>query len=164
MTKTTPHIVSIFSLLSSPLLSSPLLSSPLLSSPLLSSPLLSSPLLSSPLLTFLSMLYHQSPSPFVVVLHSPPTLSRSLLTQSSHRILSLPHILFPSTLCASAVFANFCLSHFSLLLTSFFLKTFLHSNLHSQFVHSSLILSLHSLESSYLVVFANLHFLLLFLH
>ena len=30
-----------------------------------------------------------------VVLHSPPTLSRSLLTQSSHHILDLPRLLFP---------------------------------------------------------------------
>ena len=35
-----------------------------------------------------------------VVLHSPPILSRSLLTQSSHRILSLPYFLFPSTFWA----------------------------------------------------------------
>ena len=32
---------------------------------------------------------------FAVVLHSPPTLSRSLLAQSSHRILHLPRLLSP---------------------------------------------------------------------
>ena len=35
---------------------------------------------------------------FAVVLHSPPTLSRSLLTQSSHRILGLPRLFWPSDL------------------------------------------------------------------
>ena len=44
----------------------------------------------------------------------------------------------------------------------FLLKTFHHSNLHSQFVHSSLTRSLHFHDSSYPVAFANLHFLLLF--
>ena len=32
---------------------------------------------------------------FAVVLHSPPTLSTPLLTQSSHRILGLPRLLSP---------------------------------------------------------------------
>ena len=41
-----------------------------------------------------------------VVLHSPPTLSRSLLTQSFHPILGLPHLLVPSTIWASAQVAN----------------------------------------------------------
>ena len=42
------------------------------------------------------VLYHQSPTPvFCCVLHSPPTLSRSLLTQSSHRIIGLPRLLSP---------------------------------------------------------------------
>ena len=111
-------------LLSSPLLSSPLLSSPLLSSPLLSSPLLSSPLLSSPLLfsSLLSSPLPSPPLPspplpsspllssphfslrflstvsnsylFAVVLHSLPSLSISLLKQSSHRILGLPCLVF----------------------------------------------------------------------
>ena len=66
---------------------------------------------------------------FAVVLHSPPNLSLSLLTQSSHHILGLLRLLFPSTFWASALFANFlspilstCPAHFSPLLTSFFLK------------------------------------------
>ena len=47
---------------------------------------------------------------FAVVLHSPPTLSRSLLKQSSHRTLGLPRILFPSTFWASHLFAS-CSTH-----------------------------------------------------
>ena len=43
---------------------------------------------------------------FAVVLHS-PSLSRSPLTQSSHRIIGLPRILIPSTFWASALFPNF---------------------------------------------------------
>ena len=64
-----------------------------------------------------------------VVLHSPPNLSGSLLTQSSHCILGFPGPLFTSTFLAYALFANFlfpilsiCPAHFSLLLTTFFLK------------------------------------------
>ena len=63
------------------------------------------------------------------LLHSPPTLSRSLLTQSSHHNLGLPRLLFPSIFLASAPFANIptpifstCLAHFSLLHTTFFLN------------------------------------------
>ena len=37
-----------------------------------------------------------------VVLHSHPTLSRSLLTQSSHRILCFPRLLIHSTFWASS--------------------------------------------------------------
>ena len=44
---------------------------------------------------------------FAVVLHSLPTLFRSLLMQSSHHILVLTCLLFPSTFWASAAFANF---------------------------------------------------------
>ena len=81
---------------------------------------------------------------FAVILSYPLILSRSLLTLSSHRILRLPRLRFPSTFWASPLFANFsspilstCPGHFSLLLTSFFMKL-LHSNVHSQFVLSSL--------------------------
>ena len=63
------------------------------------------------------------------VLRSPLTLSRSLLTQSSHHILGLSCLLFPSIFWASDVFATFLspiistqLAHFNLLLTNFFLK------------------------------------------
>ena len=35
---------------------------------------------------------------FAVVLHSPPTLSRSLFAQSSHPILALPHLPFLTSL------------------------------------------------------------------
>ena len=50
---------------------------------------------------------------FAVVLHSPPTLSRSLLTQSFHHILSLPRLLFPppSVHLISASFSSPILSH-----------------------------------------------------
>ena len=41
---------------------------------------------------------------FAFVLHSPPTLSRSLLTQSSHRILGVTRLLFPAIFCASVLF------------------------------------------------------------
>ena len=44
---------------------------------------------------------------FAVVLNSPPTFSRSLLTQSSHRIPGLPRLISPSTLKPSALFPNF---------------------------------------------------------
>ena len=107
---------------------------------------------------------------FAVVLYSPPTLSRSLLTQSSHRMLGLPRLPFPSLhflgICS---FNNCSISHsfhmsgpFQPTPPQFLLKTFFHTNLHSQFGHSGLIRSLHSHDSSYPVVFANLHLLLLF--
>ena len=41
----------------------------------------------------------------LVVLYSPPILSRSLLTQPFHRIIGLPHLLFPSICWASGLFA-----------------------------------------------------------
>ena len=44
---------------------------------------------------------------FAVVLHSPPTLLRSFLTQSSHHILSLPRLLFSSSFWESDLFASF---------------------------------------------------------
>ena len=44
---------------------------------------------------------------FAVVLHSPSSLSKSLLTQSYHRIIGLPLLLFTSTFWTSALFANF---------------------------------------------------------
>ena len=65
-----------------------------------------------------------------VVLHSPPTLSNSryLLTQSSHHILCLLRLLFPSTFWASDLFASFSSpilstwpAHFNLLITKCFL-------------------------------------------
>ena len=57
-----------------------------------------------------------------VLLHSPPTLSRSLLTHSSHRILGILRLLFPSTFWASVFFAEFSISH-SFHMTSPFLPT-----------------------------------------
>ena len=85
-----------------------------------SSSFLSSPYLS---LTIASINSLQLLS-FAAVLHSPPTLSRSLLTQSSAFLVSVfpplsGHLLsaiFPSRILST------CLAHFSLLLTSFFLK------------------------------------------
>jgi len=47
---------------------------------------------------------------FAVVLHSPPTPSRYLFTQSYHHILGLPRLRFPSTSWTSYLFANFYLS------------------------------------------------------
>ena len=81
-------------------------------------------------LTFLSQMFSINSSQlllsFAVVLHSPPSISRSLLTQSPHHILSLPRLLFPSTLWASDL-CQFFTSHyfhltgpFNLLLTNFF--------------------------------------------
>ena len=52
---------------------------------------------------------------FAVVLHSPPTLSRCLSTQSSHYILGLPRLLFPTTSWASALFVNFSSPHVRLI-------------------------------------------------
>ena len=89
-----------------------------------------------------------------------------LLTQSSRFIFSLPRLLFPSTFWAP-VLCQFLISRSSHMSDPFqptphqFLpKTFLHSNLHSQFVHSSLIRSLHSHDSSFPVVLTNQHLLL----
>ena len=70
-----------------------------------------------------------------------------------HFILSLPRLLFISNFCACDL-CEFVISH-SFHVTSpsqptphqFLLKTFLHSNLHCQFVQSSLIRSLHSHDS-----------------
>ena len=74
---------------------------------------------------------------FAVVLHPPPTLSRSLLTQSSHHILGLPHRLYPSTISASDIFISFSSpilstrpAHFNLFFAIFLIKTVLLSNLH----------------------------------
>ena len=99
---------------------------------------------------------------FAVIPQPCPSLSRYLLTQSSHRILCVPCLLFLSTFWASDVFARFSSpSHSFHYLTAllqpiphkFLLKTFLHPNLHSQFVQSSSICSLHSHNSSHPVVF-----------
>ena len=67
----------------------------------------SSSFVSSPFLTTFSINSLQLLS-FAVVLHSPPTLSRSILTQSSHRILSIYRLLFLSTCWAADIchFAN----------------------------------------------------------
>ena len=68
-----------------------------------------------------------------VLLHSPPTHSRSLLAHSSHRILRLPRPLFPSTFWAPALLLFF-ISHsfhmfgpFQPTPQQFRLKTFFHS-------------------------------------
>ena len=71
---------------------------------------------------------------FAVVLHSPPTLSRSLLTQSSHRIFSLspfpPHFLGICPLCQFFVSDSFHMSGpFQPTPQQFLLKTSLPSNL-----------------------------------
>ena len=89
---------------------------------------------------------------FAVVIHFPPTLSRSLLMQSFHRSLGLPPSFFPTTFWASGVFAKYsfpivstCPALFNLLLASLFLNTF----------HSSLIRSNHSHDYSSPVVYAH---------
>ena len=97
------------------------------------------------------ILYQHSPTPslsFAVVLHSPPTLSRSLFTQSSHHILDLPLLIFASTFFICSFWQFFISYSFHISDPfqphQFLLKTFLHSNLHSQFIHSSFGFSLHS--------------------
>ena len=85
-----------------------------------------------PVLSFLSLyaLYQQIPFPrylVVVLLLFSPTLSRFLVTQSSHCIFDLP---FPSMFWASALLASFMLSpilsiwpaRFSQLINNLFLK------------------------------------------
>ena len=78
-----------------------------------------------------------------------------LLTQSSHHILSFPH-LFPSSFWAffTSPILSTCPAHFSLLLTGVWLKL---SFTAASTVSSSI---LSSLDSSYPVVFVNLHLLL----
>ena len=80
-----------------------------------------------------------------LVLHSPSTLSRSHLMQLSQHILSLPHLIFPSTswacaLCAilSSPILSIWLTSFNLLLANFFVKlSYAPTGLHYEFVHSS---------------------------
>ena len=102
-----------------------------------------------------------------VVFRSPPTLSRSLITQSFHRILGLPHLHFPSTfwasyLCQFFISRSFPMTtQFNILITSFFLKVSLSpTSLSICLLLTIIIHSLHSHDSSYPVIFANLHLLL----
>ena len=108
------------------------------------------------------VLCRQSPIP-IFCCGSPFSSSFRSLTLSSHGILCHPRFPQFSGHLLSAYFSSpilfTCPAHFTLLLASFFLK-FLHSNLHSQFVHSSLVCSLHYYDSSFLVVFTNVLFLL----
>ena len=111
---------------------------------------------------------------FAVVLQSPPPLSRSLLAQSSHRIICLPRLLFPPLsghLLSLLIFIPLSF-HFSGTLQptphQILLKTYtptftLNSSHRYLVVSSSFIRSLQSLDSSYPVVSANLHLLPLFL-
>ena len=75
------------------------------------------------------------------ILHSYPTLSRPLLTQSSHRILCLPRLLFPPLSVHLISLPGFHLPLFPRDRPiqpnphQFLLKPFFHYNLHSQFVH-----------------------------
>ena len=84
------------------------------------------------------VLYQQSPPPSICCccLLFLPTLSRPLLTQSSHRILGVPRLLFLHFLCVWSVW-QFFISHpfhrtclFQYNPHQFLLKTFLHSNPH----------------------------------
>ena len=117
------------------------------------------------------IIYQQSPTHiFFFILHSSPPLSRSLLTvvTSPQFHSSSPHFFIHFLgICCLPVFYLTFLSHmteqFQSNLCQFLLKTVHHSNLHSQFVLSSLILSLLSHDSSYPVVFANLPYHPLFL-
>ena len=91
----------------------------------------------SPLLSH-CVLYQQSPTPIFFLMFSPPTLSKSLLTQTSHHTLGLPCLLCPSTSWAPVLFTNFSspiLFHMSGPYQptphQFLLKSFLHSNIHS---------------------------------
>ena len=68
---------------------------------------------------------------FAVVLHSPPRLTRPLLTKSSHCIFSLPCVLFPFTFRASDLhqffvspFLSTWLAHFNLLLTMYHIEPY----------------------------------------
>ena len=132
---------------------------------ILSSPFISSLRFS---LTVFSITSLQLLLSFVVVLHSPPTLSRSLLTQSCRRILGPPRLRFPSTFWTSVLFADSSSPILSPRAAHSFqptphqllLKPVIHSNLHSQFIQSSVI---RSHTSSYPVVLFHFHFLLLLL-
>ena len=64
-----------------------------------SSSFFSSPHFSPTAFSFTSLLLLSA----ALVPHSPPTLSKSLLTQSSHRIIGLPRLPFPSTFWTSAL-------------------------------------------------------------
>ena len=74
----------------------------------------------------------------------PSVFLASFFSQLSGQLISAS---FSSAICFTLP------AHFSLVLTNFFLKLSFPSNLH-QFIHSSLICSLHSHDSSYPVVFA----------
>jgi len=88
-------------------------------------------------------------------LHYTPTLSRSRKA-IPHRNVGFARLLSPYAFWASALFASFCqpTPH------QFHFKTVLISNLHSQFINSSLISSPNSHDSSNQVVFAILDILL----
>ena len=100
----------------------------------------------------------------ILLLFSISILSRSLLMQSSHHMLGLPRLLVPTpsghlhslpNLSPKANILSTCRAHCNLLITSVFLKLSLTptSTLSSSI---PLIRSLHSHDSSYPVVFANL--------
>ena len=126
-------------------------------------------------LTFLSLcsLSTVSNSFYVLLLFSIifPNLSRSLLISRSPPVaLFLASLLSPPSwlLIYLLVFhlpLLSCDQPISTYSSPIFLKVTLkfHSSLHSQFVQSSLIRSLHSNDSSYSVGFANLHLFLLYL-
>ena len=124
-------------------------------------PWLPSSLSSSFLFSYFScyILYNQSPTPSISF------SSHSFLMQSSHHILGLPGLMFPSTFWASHLFAilSTLLVHVKLFLTNFFLKlSFIPTS-----TLSSSILLLSALFTPIILLIqlflANLHLLLLFL-
>ena len=104
------------------------------------------------------VLYHHSPTLSFAALHFPGTLSRSLLTQSSHHIFCFPWLIFHFfDIWSLPVFHLPYFPHgssFYLLLANFFLKL---SSTPTSAVSSS-IHSVQSAVSSYQVILANLRF------
>ena len=99
--------------------------------------------------------------------HSSPNLSVTFNATLTQFLSSSPP--FPSNTCTLLLCLFFILhsfhtsSPFQYISHQFILNIFLHSNLLSQLSHFSVISSLRSHDSSYSVVFANLHLLPLFL-
>ena len=119
------------------------------------------------------VLYHQSPTPSIFCYCSPFSSHSFQISLSPvlplHSWPSSPP--FQSTFWAICSLFQFFYTYsfhmsspFQPTLHHFLLKPFLHSNLHSQSIHSSFICSLHSHISSHPVVFTNLHFLLFLLN
>ena len=116
---------------------------------------------------FHCVLYHPSPTPSIFCCYS--LFSHSFEISLLMRSLSFLFFIatfsppFSGHLLSLPIYISYYFSPFQPTHHQFLLKTFLHSNLHSQFAYSSLICSLRSHDSSCPDVLANLHFRLLFL-